>query len=115
MTKECLNDEGQAIVACFVNDSSFVIRASSFAARLPISSRLELRRAFSFSHGTSHRDVIQFATIDGATQQQTAPAHVAAPHEISRETETLSEMREEHVHVFGGGDAAEENDLTVGG
>jgi hypothetical protein len=78
-----------------------------------ISSRLELRRALSFSHGAGYGDVIQLGAIDGATEEQASAAHVAAPDEIGRETEALTEVFEEDVDVFRGGDTAEKNDLRI--
>src|SRR5438067_6835425 len=94
---------------------SVPVRPSSFELRLsfPVSSRLELWRAFPFSHGAGDGNVGELAAVDGAAEQQSAPAHVAASDEIGRETESLTEMFEKHVDVFGGGDAAEENDLGI--
>lgn len=90
------------------------VRHSSFELRhsFIVSSRLELRRAFSFSYGTRDRNIGKLGAIDGATEQQSSPAHIAATDEIGGETEPLPEMFEEHVDVFGGRDAAEENDLA---
>src|SRR5881394_4318529 len=104
-----MNDETRMTKRCATSSrSSFGLRHS-----FPVSSRLELRRAFSFSHGAGDGDVGELGAIDGAAEQQSAPAHVAASDEIGRETESLTEMFEEHVDVFGGRDAAEENDLVV--
>src|SRR5436189_6316042 len=91
-----------------VRHSSFVLRHS-----FPVSSRFELGRALSFSDGAGDGNVGELGAIDGAAEQQSAPAHVAASDEIGRETEPLPEMFEEPVDVFGGGDAAEENDLGI--
>ena len=78
---------------------------------LTISSRLELRWALSFSHGASDRDVAELAAVDGAAEEQSAAAHVAAPDEIGGETETLPKMLEQNIDVFRRSDAAEKNDL----
>ena len=110
MTKECPNDEGLTGTSGFVINSSFVIRISSF---LCISSRLELRRALSFSDGAGDGNVFQLTAIDGAAKEQSAAAHVAAPHEINGEAETLAEMFEKNVDVFRGGNAAEQNDFGI--
>src|SRR5437870_2601739 len=77
-----------------------------------ISSRIELRRALSFSHGAGDGNVGELGAIDGTAEEQTAPTHVAAADEIGRETKPLTEVFEEHVNVFGGRDAPEENDLA---
>src|SRR4051812_19438176 len=111
MTKECRSTNFENAVHC--NSSSFVIRASSFAARLPISSRLELWWALSFSHRAGDRDVIQLGPVDSATEKQSATAHVAAPDEIGGETKALTEMFQKYVDVFRGGDAAEKDDLGI--
>jgi hypothetical protein len=120
MTNECRNRKPKNTInvpfrySSFVINSSFVIRASSFAARLTVSSRLELRRALSFSHGAGDGNIIQLTAIHGTTQEQSAPAHVAAADKIRRETEPRAEMLEKDIGVFGRGDAAEENDLAIG-
>jgi len=110
MTKECLNDEELTITSCFVINSSFVIWISSF---LSISSRLELRRALSFSNGAGDGNIIQLAAVDGGAKEQAAATYVAPADEIARKTESLAEMLEKNVDVFRGGNAAEQNDLGV--
>src|SRR5436190_15029854 len=104
------NDERLTGTSGFIINSSFVIRISSF---LRISSRLELWRALSFSDGAGDGNVFQLAAIDRAAKEQSAAAHVAAPHEISGEAETLAEMFEKNVDVFRGGNAAEQNDFGI--
>ena len=99
----------------FVVRASLFLRPSSFGLRhsLAISSRLELRWALSFSHGPGDGDVGQFATIDSAAKQKSAPAHIAATDEIGGETKTLPEMFEEDVDVFCGRNAAEQDNFAV--
>jgi hypothetical protein len=80
---------------------------------LPISSRLELRRALSFSHGACDGDVRELRPIDGAAEKQSAPAHIAAADEIGGEAKAFSEVIEEDIDIFRRRDAAEENDLAV--
>src|SRR5438270_12613315 len=80
---------------------------------LCVPTRRELRRAFSFSHGAGDGDVAHLAAIDSATEKQSTAAHIAAADEIGGETETLAEMFEKNVDVFGRGDTAEQNDLAV--
>src|SRR5690242_18898257 len=60
-----------------------------------IPARLELRRTFSFSHSALHRDVAEFGAIDRTTQQQSAPAHVAAPDKFGRELDSLAQNLEQ--------------------
>jgi hypothetical protein len=93
---------------------SVPVRHSSFELRhsFRISSRLEPGRAFSFSRRAGDGNVAELAVVDGATQQQTATTHVAAADEIGGETESRSEMFQKDIDILGGGDAAEEDDLT---
>ena len=60
-----------------------------------------------------HRRVLQFHAFPGSTQEQTAPAHVAAPDEVGGKPQPAAEDRREHLHVLGRGHAAEEHHVAL--
>ena len=62
----------------------------------------------------SHGNVVELLVVAGTAQEEPAPAHVAAPHERRREEQPRAEHLGQHVHVFAGGDAAQEHDLGGG-
>jgi hypothetical protein len=78
-----------------------------------ISSRLELRRTFAFSHGASNADISKFAPIDRATEQKSAPTHVAATNEIGRKAKALPEVFQKDVDIFSRRHAAEQHGLAL--
>ena len=58
--------------------------------------------------------VAELDSVAGRTQQQAAPAHVAAAHEVGREQEPFSEDLEKRRHVFVRRDRAEKDGLRLG-
>src|SRR3977135_321042 len=101
---------GRSLVVCATrDDTGRNANENSFR----ISSRLELRRALSFSHGARDGNVGELGAIEGAAEQKSTAAHVAASDKIGGETKSVSEMFEEHVDVFGGRDAAEKNGFAL--
>ena len=66
-----------------------------------------------FEDGTLNGEIREFGAGAGSAKHQPSPAHIAATHEIAREKETRTKDLEQHFAVFSGGDAAEENGLTL--
>jgi len=92
-----------------------MVRHSSFCIRhsFPISSRLELRRALSFSDGARDRNISEFGAIDGTAQKKTTATHIAATDEICRETKPLTKMLEQNLDVLRSRNTAEKNDFAL--
>jgi hypothetical protein len=75
--------------------------------------RLESTRPFAMTHGAEDRCVFQFRSVSGPAQKESAAAHIPTPNEIDRELQTLAEGCDEHVDVFAGADASEEDGFAV--
>src|SRR5512132_1509339 len=74
-----------------------------------VSPRREFRRPLPVDDRARHREVRKFLTIRGATQHQSAATHVTATDKVRRKSQSLAKVCQQHVDVFAGGDAAEEN------
>src|SRR6266481_4299225 len=69
--------------------------------------RSEFRRTFSVNDRARHRDVRKLLTIHGATQHQSATAHVTTPNKLRRESQSVAKIRQQNIYVFARGNAAE--------
>ncbi len=78
-----------------------------------ITTRLQFRWAFAVHDRARDGNVWQFRFVGGATQQQSAAAHVSSSDKIGRKAQTFLKICEQHVDVFSGGDAAEQNNGSV--
>jgi hypothetical protein len=63
-------------------------------------------------HRSPHWRVPEFLVLFHLPKHQRAAAHIAAPNEIIWEEQSIPEDRQETIHVFPRGHAAEENELT---
>ena len=79
-----------------------------------VSPRREFRRPFAVHNRARHRKVRKFLPIRGATQHQSTTAHVATTDKVRRKSQSLAKVCQQHVDIFAGGDAAEENHFALG-
>jgi len=79
-----------------------------------LAQRFELGRPFAVTNGSGNGLVRQLRFFFDTAKQQTATAHVAASHEITREHESGAEGLEQDVDVLARRDASEQDDTAVG-
>src|SRR5436190_1270884 len=61
----------------------------------------------------SNRSVFQFCSGSGRAEHQPASAHIAAPDEVRRKHEILTEYLQEWGHILPGGDTPQQNEETL--
>ena len=61
------------------------------------------------ANGSGHRDVLEFLTRRGVTEQQAAAAHVAAADEFAREEQSLAKDARQRLDVLVRRDAPQEH------
>src|SRR5262252_967776 len=61
-----------------------------------------------------HRQILQLEPCAGAAEHEAASAHVATANEGDRKTQAVGENGKEHLGVLAGGDAAEQDRLSIG-
>src|SRR5437762_7374849 len=69
----------------------------------------EFRWPFAVHNRARHGDVQKLLTIRGATQHQSAAAHVATANKLRRKSQPVAKIRQQHFNVFPGGYATEKN------
>ena len=78
-----------------------------------ITTRFQFRWAFAVHDRARDGNVFQFRFVRGATQQQSAAAHVSPPDKVGRKAQTFLKICEQNVDVFSGGNTAEQNNGSI--